>query len=119
MKQILLLLAVLITISTPIFASDWRYLTTAVNGEQLYIDMDSISRHGSYADVWIKYITPGSVDKQLVRVTTNKRMAVLAYATYSSNGTLYDSGSDTYSYDFSPIIPDSVGESIYIAVFYS
>ena len=81
--------------------------------------MDSISRHGSYADVWIKYITPGSVDKQLVRVTTNKRMAVLAYATYSSNGTLYDSGSDTYSYDFSPIIPDSVGESIYIAVFYS
>lgn len=119
MKRILLLLAALITISAPIFASDWRYLTTSADGDQLYIDMDSISRYESYTDVWIKYINPSTIEKQLVRITPNKRMAVLAYANYNSDGTLYDSDSDTYSYEFYPIIPDSVGESIYIAVFYS
>lgn len=51
MKRILLLLAVLITISAPIFASDWRYLTTSADGDQLYIDMDSMSRYESYTDV--------------------------------------------------------------------
>ena len=61
MKRILLLLAVLITISAPIFASDWRYLTTSADGDQLYIDMDSISRYESYTDVWIKYISPSII----------------------------------------------------------
>ncbi|WP_303147680.1 hypothetical protein [uncultured Megasphaera sp.] len=98
MKRILLLLAVFITISAPIFASDWRYLTTSADGDQLYIDMDSISRYESYTDVWIKYISPSTIEKQLVRITPNKQMAVLAYANYNSDGTLYDL--DTCSYEF-------------------
>lgn len=119
MKRILLLVVALIAISAPAFASDWRYLTSSANGEQLYIDMDSISQHGSYADVWIEYVTPGGVDKQLVRVTTNKKMGVLAYAHYDSRGMLEDSDEDEYSYRLDPIIPDSVGEAVYVAVFYS
>lgn len=60
--------------------------------------MDSMNQYESYTDIRIKYINPSTIEKQLVRITPNKRMAVLAYANYNSDGTLYDL--DTCSYEF-------------------
>ena len=105
--------------SVPSFATNWKHLTTSYSGVG-YIDMDSINYHKGYADVWCKlYDKNGAMDIFLIRITTDKRAALLQSIQYNRYGDVINSYDYSNNLSYSRIVPESVGESVYIAVYYS
>ena len=120
MKKILLLLLMFVAISVPSFATNWKYLTTSTDFTEWFIDKDSIKYYKDYADVWEKGISPdGTETVMLNRITTNKMIAIIQGVTYDKNGNVKYSMDYKYYPSYSKILPDSIAEAIYIAVYYS
>lgn len=121
MKKILLLLMMFVVISVPSFATNWKYLSTDIHDTIYYIDRDNIRYYKGCADIWTKIIRKNGVwTVSLVRITTDKRLATLSATKYDRYGNvIYSRDYSYYSYYTSKIISDSMGEDLYIAVYYS
>lgn len=106
--------------SVPSFATNWKYLGTDTQETMCYIDKDSIHYYKDYAEVWEKRILQNGTETViLLRVTTNKKLAVVQAIEYDKNGDVTFSSDYYYYPSYSMIIPDSIGEAVYIAVYYS
>lgn len=118
MKKIVLLVTLFFMISILVFAANWKYLSTDIRGNIYCVDRNSIHYYKGCADIWTKIIRRnGAWEICLIRVTTDKRLAVLSTTKYDRYGNVI------YSRDYPcytrRIVPDSMGEDLYIAIYYS
>jgi len=117
MKKIFIVFMCLLCFSIPCFASSWYWIGASTNGTQYYIDNDSVRKNNHYAIVWVKISNPDGTSsiEQLFFNHYNKTYAVNRWADYASNGQVSNSGTPSYL-NYESIIPDSMGENVYYAI---
>lgn len=115
-KKLVTLLLLLCTCGTPAFAANWYFLGHN-NYSTLYIDNASVQKNPREAWVTVKYTHPdgsASIDRLFVN-RRNRTTALLATTAYRANGTV----ASHYTYTdlhYVPIIPESMSELIYYAI---
>ncbi len=116
-KKLVILLMLLCTWCMPSFAASWYYLGQATDGTNLYIDNSSVRKNYSEAIVWVKYVhSSGTYDiEQLDIRRSNKTTATISYIKYNAYGSVIDSYHSSYL-DYESIVPGSIGEFIYYAI---
>ena len=99
------------------FASSWYWVGEDTTGDQYYIDNNSVLKNYNYAVIWVKINrADGTFSVQRLKLDhMYKRCALLYYTNYDSNGNVIDSETNDYP-DYEPIVPDSMGETYYYAV---
>lgn len=113
MKKFLLALLAFITVSCPVFASDWQGLATLKGEDKVYLDFDSVQKKEDGIEVWLRFEHPnGEKSVQLVSVRENRTMAVLSIVLYDADGNIQGQQTSHYpSYD--PVVPDTLGDFLY------
>lgn len=104
-------------------ASTWEYVGSAANGSVYYIDKDSVTRDSNKARAWFKIdyravkTEQAREEKQLdIFNCAEKTSNLLAYTSYRANGTVLKSENwSDNSYEYRPIVPDSIGEFMWTA----
>ena len=102
----------------PASAADWVKIGQTAEGDQFFIDYDSIQneRQSDIVTVWVKDLSPdGSYILFLdsFDVSSKSTYDVLVSYNYDSRGAM--TGSNTNSTTFY-IVPGSIAESVYMAV---
>lgn len=139
MKKLFILLCMLLSIGFTSFASSWYWIGADSTGNQWYVDNENVYTHWitsremsenlydyqhglspmyhTYKVVWIKINnTDGTYAKQRIKVMRNKKMELLSYVNYDSDGSVIDA--DTISFpEEADIIPDTMGEALYELIF--
>lgn len=114
MKKFLLALLAFISISCPVFASDWVYLGKNRDGQLIYLDKDSVIE--SYGEVagWQKNVkSDGSWVLYRVSVQErNQSIAITSCVVYDAEGNVVDQYTSPIPI-YNPVVPDSVGEGVY------
>lgn len=113
MKKFLLALLAFITVSCPVFASDWVYLGK-IGDKIVYLDRDSITKSYGEASSWEKFVKPDG-SSTLCRISVRERdrsIAVISFADYDETGKVIQQHTFPY-FQYDPILPDSLGELIY------
>ncbi len=101
--------------------SDWLHLTTANNGQSIYVDVESLDLTSAYPEAWIKNVNlkphkqPWGMEKSSIvrRRFDCKRLktSIVSIVSYNSQGGMLSS--DELPYDeWHNVVPDSVGEQI-------
>lgn len=116
MKRLsILVFLVFVLCSQVAFAASWYYIGPDLNGDQIYIDNESVQKNNNYAIVWVKTIKPDNTVWQMQQKVDHiyKTITLMYVIVYDANGNVTNSGADT---DSIPIIPGSVGDMIYHAI---
>jgi len=114
------ILAVFGLISTPAVAANWVQIGSA-NGEKFLIDTTSLYQVGSYSAVWQKRVYPPGKEyaevMNLMYFDCPRHLQVLKSTTaYNERGEVIDSETiEDYQMKWKPIIPESIGETFYVA----
>lgn len=114
MKKFLLVLLAFISISCPVFASDWVYLEKNRDDKLVYVDKASVTRSYGEAAGWVKFVESDG-RKYLCRVSVRERdrsMAIVSFIFYDAKGNIIEQQNAPYM-QYDPVPPDSVAEIVY------
>lgn len=121
MRKIIAALLIMVACAMPSFAADWCYIGTAGDGELCFIDNASVVKKDDSVQVWVKYNrSDGGYDLKRLIIYKDRNIAYLSMVTRNSKGKVLSNYSwPEYSaeLDKSPIVPESIGEVIYEAVY--
>lgn len=117
MKKILIFLFILFTFTSSSFAANWYWLGATPDGTQWYVDNNDVIKTDMSAKVWTKIMrSNGKFSVTRVYVDRrNKMLAIISNTNYSANGVVLYQHVPTYL-KFEPIIPDSMGDILYHAI---
>lgn len=117
MKKILLLLFILFSFTSSVFAANWYWLKTTPDGTQWYVDNNDVIKTAMFAKVWTKIVkSNGKFSVTRVYVDRrNKMLAIISNTNYDINGVVLYQYVPTYL-KLEPIIPDSMGDILYHAI---
>lgn len=115
MKGILALAFLLV--SSQSIASEWHYITSSSDGEMVYMDFSSItSPSPSKRRAWTLYVGKEDTTKTFVAYDCpNRESATISSIKYNAEGGVLD-GSNFPKPQYSPVVPDSIGEMAFLAV---
>lgn len=118
MKKFIIILAIVFSCIglIPSYAANWYWIGADTNGGQWYVDNQSASKSYGIATIWVKRVDEnGSYKISLNEITTRHEIALIKVIDYDANGNVISSWNTPFK-QYSVIVPESMGETLYDSV---